>query len=179
MRIRFKQHYLSNFVGIGILAALGFAIFTIPEKNSANSTTQYSAGQFRSETTTAHGSKATPAKGVRVNRVRSVYDGDTIRVDIDGWPQIIGKNMPVRILRVDTPEIQGKCQAEKEKAKQARNFLYSSLKNGKIVELRNIQRGKYFRILSDVYIDGVRISDELIKNGLARAYNGGKRKTWC
>lgn len=46
------------------------------------------------------------------------------------------------------------------------------------IELRNIQRSKYFRILADVYIDGVSLADNLIQSGHARPYDGGKRLGW-
>ena len=42
-----------------------------------------------------------------------------------------------------------------------------------------MQRGKYFRILADVYVDGISLADNLIKAGHARVYDGGKRLGWC
>jgi endonuclease YncB( thermonuclease family) len=43
-----------------------------------------------------------------------------------------------------------------------------------------MQRGKYFRIVADVYADNQSLADELIKNNLAVRYNGGtKVKDWC
>lgn len=51
---------------------------------------------------------------VTISRVVSVYDGDTIRVDIDHWPSIIGDNVPIRLAGLDTPERRGaECEAEK------------------------------------------------------------------
>ena len=55
--------------------------------------------------------QAAPEYGTAiVSKVISVYDGDTFRVDIDSLPPIVGKNIPIRLNGVDTPEIQGKCQ---------------------------------------------------------------------
>ena len=51
-----------------------------------------------------------------------------------------------------------------------------ALANARRIELRNIKRGKYFRILADVWLDGKRLSQGLIKAGHARVYKGGKRK---
>jgi len=42
-----------------------------------------------------------------------------------------------------------------------------------------MQRGKYFRILANVIIDGKSLGDSLVSNGLARRYDGGKRGGWC
>ena len=61
--------------------------------------------------------EAAPEYGtVIVSRVISVYDGDTFRVDIDSLPPIVGKNIPIRLNGVDTPEIRGKCKYEKDLA---------------------------------------------------------------
>lgn len=95
------------------------------------------------------------------------------------YPPIIGERVPVRVLGVDTPELKGKCDSEKQLARQAKQFTVQALRSAKTVELRNIQRGKYFRILADVYVDGKNLADSLIKAGHARAYDGGKRLSWC
>ena len=116
---------------------------------------------------------------VTVSSVVSVYDADTFRVNIDSWPPIVGKNVPVRVLGVDAPEIRGKCPSEKSAAKQARAFTFSSLSGATQIELRNIKRGKYFRLLAEVYIDGNNLSGMLIEAGHARYYEGRGRKGWC
>lgn len=42
-----------------------------------------------------------------------------------------------------------------------------------------MQRGKYFRFIADVYIDGKNLANLLIEHNLARPYQGGKRQSWC
>ncbi len=116
---------------------------------------------------------------VTVSKVISVYDGDTFRVNIDSLPPLIGKNIPVRLEGVDTPEINGKCQYEKDLALEARDFVRSKLLNAAEIKLNDLQRGKYFRIVAKVYIDGVSLEEELLQNGLAYQYNGGKKSNWC
>jgi len=108
--------------------------------------------------------------------VVSVYDGDTLRVNIPSYPPIIGKNISIRISGVDTPEIRGKCEQEKRLAEIAKKFVMNALSGAEKVELRNIQRGKYFRIVADVYVDGVNLGDSLIRNGFAVSYGGGRKK---
>jgi endonuclease YncB( thermonuclease family) len=44
---------------------------------------------------------------------------------------------------------------------------------------KNIQRGKYFRIIVDVFVDGVSLEQELLGNGLAYKYSGKKKLGWC
>ncbi|MDN3652441.1 thermonuclease family protein [Thalassotalea ponticola] len=109
----------------------------------------------------------------------SVYDGDTFRVHIENWPTVIGENTPVRIKGVDTPELRAKCPSEKNKAKQAKQFTEQLLKNAERIELRNVERGKYFRLLADVYVNGENLAELLIQHGYGYAYHGGARKSWC
>jgi len=124
--------------------------------------------------------QAAPEYGtVTVSKVISVYDGDTFRVDIDSLPPIVGKNIPIRLNGVDTPEIRGKCQYEKDLALKARNFVRNKLANAKEIKLTKLQRGKYFRVVADVYLDGVSLEQELLENKLAYKYTGGKKSSWC
>jgi|TARA_Y100000389_G_scaffold187934_1_gene209880 endonuclease YncB( thermonuclease family) len=122
---------------------------------------------------------ATEYGSVTVSKVISVYDGDTFRVNIGSLPPIVGKNIPIRLEGVDTPEIQGKCQYEKDLAIKARDFVRSKLDNAKEIMLNNLQRGKYFRIVADVTVDGVSLEKELLENELAYKYSGGKKSSWC
>ncbi len=118
-------------------------------------------------------------QSVTVSEITSIYDADTFRINIKGYPDVIGKHIPVRVLGIDAPELRGKCQSEKDKARAAKQFTVAILRNGNVIELRNIQRGKYFRLLADVYIDGRSLGQDLINSGHARTYNGGKRSGWC
>ena len=116
---------------------------------------------------------------VVVSEITSIYDGDTFRANIENYPPIVGDNVPIRVLGIDTPEIRGKCQAEKEKAKDARLFTVNQLTQARRIELVDIQRGKYFRLLAVVLIDGVSLGESLIEQGLAVPYDGGRKKDWC
>jgi len=124
--------------------------------------------------------QAAPEYGTAiVSKVISVYDGDTFRVDIDSLPPIVGKNIPIRLNGIDTPEIRGKCEYEKDLALKARDFVRNKLANAKEIKLTKLQRGKYFRVVADVMIDGVSLEQELLENKLAYKYTGGKKSSWC
>ena len=114
-----------------------------------------------------------------VSKVTSIYDGDTFRVNISGWPDIIGQRIPVRVNGVDTPEMRGKCRLEVELARKAKKVTVAMLRNGSKIELRNIKRGKYFRVVADVFVDGKSLAEELLRQKLAYRYTGGKKQSWC
>lgn len=114
-----------------------------------------------------------------VKEVTSIYDGDTFRADIKDYPDIVGLKMPIRINGIDTPELKAKCNQEKELALKAKQMTVSMLRSAKVIELKNMKREKYFRILADVYADGVSIGDELLKAHLAVEYDGGTKTEWC
>jgi micrococcal nuclease len=110
----------------------------------------------------------------------SNYDGDTITVDIPDVPGVIGDKIMVRIRGIDTPELRGKCQAEKTKARTAKRLVKAELRNAENIDLKRVGRGKYFRLIADVKYDGKDLGQILIKNGLAVEYDGGtKKKDWC
>lgn len=116
---------------------------------------------------------------VKISKVISIYDGDTLRVNIDSFPDIVGKHIRIRIKGIDAPEIKGKCQREIDLAIMARDYLRNAINQSSHIELRNIERGKYFRIVGELYIDGENISNNLINRKLAYHYNGGKKRSWC
>jgi len=99
-------------------------------------------------------SAATTYGNITVTEIRSIYDADTFKVFIPEWPDVIGKSISIRILGIDAPEMRGKCKVEKDAARAAKQFTVDKLRSAETVELRGIQRGKYFRILANVYVDG-------------------------
>lgn len=115
----------------------------------------------------------------RVDEVTSIYDGDTFRANIEGWPATIGERMPVRVHGADTPEMRGECPEEKRLARQAKQFTVAALRGADVIELHHMARRKYFRIEAVVMVDGKDLASALIGAGLARPYDGGKRNSWC
>lgn len=124
--------------------------------------------------------------------VRSCYDADTCRVNLprsafnDEWAyKLFGHNIPIRVEGIDTPEIRGKCQKEKDLAKDARDLVRSLTKNAHTITLAidddpKEVRGKYFRIVGRIIVDGVDLSALLIQKHMAVPYDGGtKVKDWC
>ena len=116
---------------------------------------------------------------VQSGDVVSVYDGDTFKVDLRGVHPLFGDDVSVRVNGIDTPEITGESDEVEALAREARDFVKATLAGASRIELRNLQRGKYFRILADVYVDGQLLGDALKKKGLAKDYDGnGPKPTW-
>jgi endonuclease YncB( thermonuclease family) len=76
--------------------------------------------------------------------------------------------------------VRSKCPLEKTKAIQARDYLRDVLASGEVIELHNVERGKYFRLVAYVIVDGKDISQIMLEKQLARPYDGKrKRLSWC
>jgi endonuclease YncB( thermonuclease family) len=129
------------------------------------------------------GSGAAAAKDSLAGPLRAevirVIDGDTLDVRAHIW---IGQHIEtrVRLNQIDTPELRGKCPAEKKRAQEAKQALIGLTQTHYVV-LKNIQYGKYAgRVLADVEtLTGNNLSALLIEKGLAKPYDGGKRSNWC
>ena len=109
-----------------------------------------------------------------------VYDGDTFAA-VAHVDKNTDADIRVRLINIDTPEMNGKCETEIAKAKAARERLVQLVPRGTVVELKNIKDDKYIgRIDANVILpDGRDVGDVLIREKLGRAYNGGRRKSWC
>ena len=102
-------------------------------------------------------------------KVVSVYDGDTIRVDIDLGFNLWLHNEPIRFIGINAPELRGDSKVEGIKS---RDWLASKLQPGTMILLRTEKdaREKYGRYLGTVYLDGVNLNEEMINQGLANQY---------
>lgn len=123
---------------------------------------------------------------VRVDEVTSVLDGDTFRATVDEWPAVIGERIPVRISGINAPERRSRCDTEAEKERErelaadARIYLVERLRGAETVELRQIERGSFFRIIAEVWTDGENVGQEMIEAGHALPYREGQAgKAWC
>lgn len=110
--------------------------------------------------------------------VISVTDGDTFKARISVWDNV-DVVTAVRLRGIDTPEIKGKCPAEKALALTAKTRLTELLNTGPVTLLR-VEPDKYAgRVDADVTINGSSVAGILIQEGLARPYTGGARASWC
>ena len=108
----------------------------------------------------------------------SVYDGDSMRLT---WIDQRGNKVKImgRLLGVDTPEMRGSSDEEKELALRAKKRLEDAV-SGKFVTIRKPAEEKYGRSMSDLEVDGIVSVSEymLIDTEICRPYEGGKKIPW-
>ena len=123
-------------------------------------------------------SKTGPVEGEQTFEdvsVASIYDGDTFKINLNCSLAVYCEKVPVRVRGVDTPEIKGKTQREKNLAQKAKEFTKEFLSVAP-VSLSNCGRDKYVRLLCDVTNgEGKDLARELIKRDLGYAYQGGTK----
>jgi endonuclease YncB( thermonuclease family) len=114
-------------------------------------------------------------------KVVRVYDGDTIYIASNEIQCPVPNKMfifTIRIKHIDTPELRTKNEEEKELAKKAKKAMEDLVLN-KFVTLEEIEHEtKWGRILAVVKVNGINVSDVMLKSGNARPYEGGHKNGW-
>ena len=114
-------------------------------------------------------------------KVTRVVDGDTVDVDIDlGFGVWLHKER-VRIYGIDTPESRTRDLEEKKYGLAAKEFVKEFVrdKGGSNIVLRTQKydaKGKFGRILGDIIVDNVSMSDTMIKEHHAVPYYGQSKE---
>lgn len=100
--------------------------------------------------------------------VTSVYDGDTITVDIDLGFSTFLKNQKIRMYGINAPEIRG---ADHDNGVSSRDALRSRILDKDII-LNTIkdEKEKYGRWLGKIEVDGENINNWMVVNHYAVAY---------
>ena len=114
----------------------------------------------------------------RVKKVTKVVDGDTIDVTLDMGFDILYQQR-VRLFGIDTPESRTRDLVEKKYGLKAKKFLQDKLKKAKSITIRTHkgeEKGKFGRILGDIYCDGKSVNSEMVKVGHAVAYYGQNKE---
>ena len=106
--------------------------------------------------------------------VIKVYDGDTITIIYENESDKKVYKGSVRLRGIDTPELRTKNKNEKEIALKAKKEMVE-LVFKKYIKLKNIDYDKYGRILADIYVKNINISEYLINKRLGVKYDGGTK----
>jgi len=102
-------------------------------------------------------------------KVVSVYDGDTVRVDIDLGLNIFVRNEAVRLSRINAPELKGETHG---RGLAARDYLRQRVADKEVLlQTEKDDKEKYGRYLAEIWLPEnggyVNINDELVNKGLA------------
>jgi micrococcal nuclease len=158
---------------VPIIIAVGLYLIFAPDKdekqveetkNQTAPTTEVSTNETSTkavislqEAQQATGNEPTTATFVNAN------DGDTINVMIDGEKQRI------RLLMIDTPEMNYNKGEPDPYAQQAKDFTINVLQQANDIQVL-VDKGPatddYDRLLAYVYVDGVLLQESLLKEGL-------------
>lgn len=113
-------------------------------------------------------------------KILRVIDGDTIVIEAPYLPKPLKKEISLRIVNTDTPELHKyKCELEYNLASEAKEFTQSVLNKAKEKTVLIQDEDKYFRLLGDVVVDGKLLSNLLLESGYAKSYKGNKKQSWC
>ena len=110
-------------------------------------------------------------------KVLKVVDGDTVDVDIDLGFGIVLTDERVRIMGIDTPESRTSDKIEKVFGLAAKARLKELLDEEAILITTEDKhgedmKGKFGRVLGDFRVGGKTVTEILIEEGHAVAYNG-------
>lgn len=110
--------------------------------------------------------------------VVKVVDGDTVDVDIDLGFGMVYKKQRVRMLGIDTPESRTRDLVEKKFGKASKKHLKGMLEEAESIELVSHDKGKFGRILGDLFIGSneTSVNQQMILDHHAVAYTGGNKE---
>lgn len=103
-----------------------------------------------------------------VAKVQSIHDGDTISVTLPNQ----SKKEKVRLLGVDTPEVDFNGQTQGEIANMARDYLQKLLPLNSTIQIELPEKGRDVngRLLGKIIYNGVDLNLEMLKAGMGVVY---------
>ena len=108
--------------------------------------------------------------------IRRVVDGDTVDITLDLGFDILYNNR-IRLLGIDTPESRTRDLEEKKLGLAAKERVRELCPVGSTVTVKTTKdgRGKFGRILGEIYVGDVNVNKLLVEEGHAVEYFGGKK----
>ena len=108
--------------------------------------------------------------------IRRVVDGDTVDITLDLGFDILYNNR-IRLLGIDTPESRTRDLEEKKLGLAAKDRVKELCPVGSTVTVKTTKdgRGKFGRILGEIYVGDVNVNKLLVEEGNAVEYFGGKK----
>ena len=109
-------------------------------------------------------------------KIRRWVDGDTVDVTLDLGFDILYNNR-IRLYGINTPESRTRDLEEKKLGLAAKDRVKELCPVGSTVTIKTTKdgRGKYGRILGEIFVGEVNINQQLVAEGHAVEYFGGSR----
>lgn len=112
--------------------------------------------------------------------LKRIIDGDTVVLIID-----LGFNIKIevglRLEGIDTPEVNSSHGLEQEAAYRSEVFLGQLIEKEELI-VKTKKNDMYGRYIGTLFIKGphecVNVNNFMLNHGLARKYDGGRRKKW-
>ena len=111
-------------------------------------------------------------------KILRVVDGDTVDVDIDLGFGVWMHKQRIRMYGIDTPESRTRDLVEKKFGKASKKHLKTILEEAESIELVSHDKGKFGRILGDLFIGSneTSVNQQMILDHHAVAYTGGNKE---
>lgn len=107
--------------------------------------------------------------------VDRIYDGDTLFVSFPGIPDVLGKDLGVRVSGIDTPEMSDSRKCMKKKAAEAKKHLVEFI-GDQTVDLNFCFRDKFYRLNCAIRTqNGDDVGQYMMEHSHALPYSGGTK----
>ena len=113
--------------------------------------------------------------------VTRIIDGDTIDVDIHLGFNVILNKQRIRLMGIDTPGSRTRNLEEKARGLISKQYMVDKCPVGSNITLHSLDRGKFGRILGEIWEDGVDatsiepLNKRMCQEGFAVEYYGGSK----
>jgi len=99
-------------------------------------------------------------------KVIHVYDGDIVKAESQGY------EITICLVGIDAPETSEKKNESGQPFSQRAKIHLQKLVLNKTVELEGYGLDRFSRVLAVLYVDGINVNLEMVKEGLAEVYKG-------
>ena len=108
--------------------------------------------------------------------IRRVVDGDTVDITLDLGFDILYNNR-IRLVGINTPESRTRDLEEKARGLAAKDRVLELCPVGSTVTVKTQKdgKGKYGRILGEIFVGDINVNQQLVSEGHAVEYFGGKK----
>ena len=118
----------------------------------------------------------------RCKEIKKVVDGDTVDVVLDLGFNIF-HSCRVRMAGIDTPESRTRDLDEKARGKLAKEFLknwvteYENNKKNIVIKTKKEKaKGKFGRVLGELWVEGVNVNEDMIQSYHAVPYSAQNKE---